>query len=173
MRKLDLCCFWRLLLLWLGLISGLSSFGGPIISEFMAANASGLADEDGDFSDWIEIHNPAAVPISLAGYHLTDDAANPGKWTFPAMTLNPGASLVVFASGKNRTDPAGQLHTDFQLSSDGRLTSPQAPARLIANGAQALSVSQAAQQARTQMSPPRRPLFGTGYSGLSAITDSC
>jgi hypothetical protein len=30
----------------------------PFISEFMAANNSGLRDSDGDFSDWIEIYNP-------------------------------------------------------------------------------------------------------------------
>ena len=30
----------------------------PVISEFMADNDTVLADEDGDFSDWIEIHNP-------------------------------------------------------------------------------------------------------------------
>ncbi len=32
----------------------------PLITEFMASNDSTLADEDGDFSDWIEIHNPDA-----------------------------------------------------------------------------------------------------------------
>ena len=114
-----LCTFWRWLPLWLALIGGTSSFGAPIISEFMAWNSSGLADEDGDFADWIEIFNPEDVPISLAGYHLTDKATNPGKWTFPAMTLNPGAYLVVFASGKNRTDPTGRLHTNFKLSAAG------------------------------------------------------
>jgi len=73
----------------------------------MAANDSVLADEDGEFSDWIEIQNPQGVPISLAGYHLTDNAANPGKWTLPALTLDAGGYLILFASGKNRTDPAG------------------------------------------------------------------
>ena len=75
------------------------SFAAPRISEFMAANVSRLADEDGDFPDWIEVHNPDNVAVPLAGYHLTDDAANLDKWTFPAVTLNPGATLVAFASG--------------------------------------------------------------------------
>ncbi|MCI0741148.1 MAG: lamin tail domain-containing protein, partial [Gemmataceae bacterium] len=44
---------------------------GPILTEFMADNASGLQDADGENSDWIEIYNPEDVPISLAGYHLT------------------------------------------------------------------------------------------------------
>ena len=93
----------------------------------MAANDSVLADEDGEFSDWIEVHNPDSAPISLAGYHLTDNATNLNKWTFPAVTLNPGAYLVVFASGKNRVDPAGRLHTDFQLSADGEYLALVAP----------------------------------------------
>jgi hypothetical protein len=111
--------FWRLALLCLALVPDAFSLGAPIITEFMAANDSVLADEDGDYSDWIEITNPDSVPVSLAGYHLTDTPANPRKWTFPAVTLDPGSALVVFASGKNRTDPPGRLHTNFQLSSGG------------------------------------------------------
>jgi hypothetical protein len=104
-----------------------SSFGALRITEFMAANESGLRDEDGHFSDWIEIHNPDSTPVSLAGYHLTDSSSNPDKWTFPAVTLEPGAYLVVFASGKNRINPAGQLHTDFELSAEGEYLALIAP----------------------------------------------
>src|SRR5205823_2455496 len=107
------------LFLWLALAPAMTCFGAPLITEFMAANVSTLADEDGEFSDWIEIHNPDSTPISLAGYHLTDNATNLDKWTFPAVSLNPGAYLVVFASGKNRVNPAGRLHTNFQLAADG------------------------------------------------------
>lgn len=91
----------------------------PVISEFMAANSTTLADADGSFSDWIEIHNPDASAVSLAGWHLTDSAGSKTKWQFPAVTLAPGAYLVVFASNKNRTDPTGQLHTNFALSAGG------------------------------------------------------
>jgi CotH kinase protein/Lamin Tail Domain len=121
--------FWSFpcLFLWLVLAPDIASFGAPRITEFMAANDSALADEDGEFSDWIEVHNPDSAPISLAGYHLTDNATNLNKWTFPAVTLNPGAYLVVFASGKNRVDPAGRLHTDFQLSADGEYLALVAP----------------------------------------------
>ncbi len=127
MRECHLSSFSRSLLFWLALIFGTPGFGTPIISEFMAANESELADEDGDFSDWIEIHNPESVPVSLAGYHLTDNASNLDKWTFPAVTLEPGAYVVVFASGKNRTDPARPLHTDFQLSAEGEYLGLVAP----------------------------------------------
>ncbi|RYD36805.1 MAG: hypothetical protein EOP86_05040, partial [Verrucomicrobiaceae bacterium] len=108
------------------------SSGAPVISEFMASNKATLADEDGAFSDWIEIHNPDSAPVSLAGWKLTDNASSPDKWVFPAVTLQPGDFLVVFASGKNRTNPAGQLHTNFSLSAGGEYLGLRAPDGAVA-----------------------------------------
>ena len=48
----------------------------PVISEIMANNESILADIDGDFSDWIEIHNPGNADFNLEGLFLTDNADN-------------------------------------------------------------------------------------------------
>lgn len=90
-----------------------------VISEFMADNESTLADNDGDFSGWIEIHNPTALPINLAGYFLTDEENDPTKWAFPNLNLAAGAYMVVFASGKDRVNTAAPLHTNFQLSNGG------------------------------------------------------
>lgn len=89
------------------------------ITELVADNQGGLEDVDGDRSDWIELFNAGDAPVSLAGWRLTDDAADPDLWTFPDVTLGAGSHLVVFASGKNRVDPAGELHTNFRLSADG------------------------------------------------------
>ena len=55
----------------------------PFISEFMASNDLTIADGDGHFSDWIEVSNPTVGPINFDGWHLTDDAGNLDKWTFP------------------------------------------------------------------------------------------
>jgi len=98
---------------------GRSAFGEAIISEFMPDNARVLADEDGHFSDWIEIHNPASTAINLNGYYLSDDPQLLAKWRFPSVTLSPGGYLVVFASGKNRTTDPARLHTSFQLNASG------------------------------------------------------
>ncbi len=99
----------------------------PRISEFMAENTRTLADEDGDFSDWIEIFNPDAFPVNLSGYALTDDPLLPQKWVLPSVTIPGGGFLVVFASMKNRANPAGQLHTNFQLNSAGEYLALIAP----------------------------------------------
>jgi len=97
----------------------------PLITEFMASNNSTLADGDSAFSDWIELHNPTDTAMDLAGWHLTDDAADLGKWNFPSLpqaVLDPGEYLVVFASGQateSYVDPAGNLHTNFNIAAGG------------------------------------------------------
>ena len=58
--------------------------GQPQISEFLASNATTGEDEDGQASDWIEVHNPDDVPVDLAGHYLTDDPDNLTKWKFPS-----------------------------------------------------------------------------------------
>jgi hypothetical protein len=97
------------------------------ISEFMAANVSTLADEDGHFSDWVEIRNAGNTPGDLAGYRLTDNAGNRTLWTFPSVTVPAFGHVVVFASGKDRTDPAAPLHTNFSLNGDGEYLALVAP----------------------------------------------
>ncbi len=89
----------------------------PVISEFLATNLNGAEDEDGNHSDWIEIYNPDATPVNLAGWHLTDNVTRLDKWTFPAVTLAPKSFLVVWASNKDRN--VGQLHTNFKLDAAG------------------------------------------------------
>ena len=91
----------------------------PVISEFMAVNGDTLADQDGAYSDWIEIHNPTAGAVNLDGYYLTDDAASLTKWRLPAVALPSGGNLVVFASGKDRAVAGQQLHTNFSLDATG------------------------------------------------------
>lgn len=91
----------------------------PQITEFLAKNDSVLADWEGDFSDWIELMNPHSEPISLAGYQLTDDLDDPNPWTFPDITMEPGAFLIVFASDKVPPPEISELHANFKLSGDG------------------------------------------------------
>jgi hypothetical protein len=90
-----------------------------LITEVVASNDQGLKDDDKDRSDWIELYNAGDTPADLNGWHLTDDAREPTKWTFPSVTIQPQQYLVVFASGKDRANPAAPLHTNFQLSVSG------------------------------------------------------
>ncbi|MDX1521085.1 MAG: lamin tail domain-containing protein [Anaerolineae bacterium] len=89
-----------------------------IISELLAGNDIGPVDEDGEYTDWIEIYNRSDQPINLGGWYLTDDIARPQKWSFPDMILGSQEYLLIFASGKDRVlvEEGRNLHTNFKLS---------------------------------------------------------
>jgi hypothetical protein len=91
----------------------------PQILEIQADNSGGIEDEDGDASDWIELWNSNRFSYSLEGLYLSDDPGQPAKWSLPAVRLPPGGFLVVFASGKDRRDPAAELHANFRLNAGG------------------------------------------------------
>jgi len=89
---------------------------GLVINELMASNSGTIADELGDFDDWIEIYNGGTTAISLSGLALTDDLSNPTAYTFPAATIAPGEYILVWAD----EEPAqGDYHADFKLKSEG------------------------------------------------------
>ena len=89
--------------------------GQVVISEFMEKNRTVLRDEDGDFSDWIELRNRSDEAVDISGWNLSDRENQLG-WTLPEMSLQPGERIVIFASGKDRQGE--QLHTGFSLSGD-------------------------------------------------------
>ena len=92
---------------------------GLLITEFQAFNESTIQDEDNEYTDWIEIFNSGEAAVNLNGYYLTDSVAELTKWQFPAVTLQSGRFLVVFASGKDRRNPASELHTNFSIERNG------------------------------------------------------
>lgn len=105
-------------------LTAIFSFGSvalasPVISEFGASNGALLEDEDGDASDWIEIHNSGDVDFDLSGCFLSDDDSLERRWVFPDLTTLPaGERIIVFASGKDRSD-GDEFHTNFALSASG------------------------------------------------------
>jgi hypothetical protein len=89
------------------------------INEVMASNATTFADDDGDFSDWIELHNHGSEPVELFNYAISDDHNDPLKWLFPEIIIQPGEFLIIWASGKDRKIAGHALHTNFSLDSSG------------------------------------------------------
>lgn len=86
-----------------------------VINEVLISNKYGITDSYGERSDWVEIHNRSDSAVSLFGYYLTDDKAEPNKWAFPDVTIAPGEYLLVFCSGRETT-AEGELHASFSLS---------------------------------------------------------
>jgi hypothetical protein len=102
------------------------------INEVLSSNDSSEQDEDGDYSDWLEIWNDSDTAVNLDGWGLSDSDSNPFKWMFGAVTIQPGEFLVVWASSKNRpaVTNGNQLHASFAISAGGEellLTQPDGP----------------------------------------------
>jgi hypothetical protein len=90
--------------------------GLVLINELMADNRSAVPNA-GTYPDWVELHNPGAQPVDLAGWSLTD-SGNPRKYIFPTNTVLPaGGFLVVWCDDATNTTPG--LHTGFALDNDG------------------------------------------------------
>lgn len=90
-----------------------------VVNEFMSSNGSVMADDFNNYEDWIEFHNYGDDVVPLKGFFLSDDYSNPYKWMFPDVSIEPGQYLLVWASGKDRTDPDAPLHTNFSISRTG------------------------------------------------------
>src|SRR5687768_624188 len=73
-----------------------------VLNELSPANVSALADMEGESVDWIELYNGGREAVDLAGWALSDGSGDPREWVFPSLVLEPGAFLLVHASGKDR-----------------------------------------------------------------------
>ena len=86
------------------------------VNELMASNKEAVEAPDGSFPDWFELANFDAETVDLSGATLTDDAAEPGKFTFPeGSEIAPGEYLVLWADG----DGLAEDSVSFKLSADG------------------------------------------------------
>ncbi len=79
-----------------------------VINEGSSRNYRTVADENGEYHDWVELYNTTDQWVNLEGYSLSDDSTNTTMWTFPAMGIAPHGYLVVFCSGLDRQPRPGQ-----------------------------------------------------------------
>lgn len=85
------------------------------INEYMASNDGTVADEFGEYDDWIEIYNADDTPISLGNKYVSDNFNNPDKWQLPNVTLPSGGFLLIWAD--DQADQ-GDQHASFKLNKD-------------------------------------------------------
>jgi hypothetical protein len=91
----------------------------------MAANDHSVQSDDyEEYSDWLEIYNPALEAVDLSGYYLTEDLDDPMQWRIPDATIISGGGFIIFwADSRNIKN-----HTNFNISKSGEelgLFSPQ------------------------------------------------
>lgn len=75
--------------------------GQIVLNEIQSSNTNVLADEFGEYPDWIELFNHSNDAINLKGWQISDDTSNTSKWIFPDYTLEPNDYLVLYASGRD------------------------------------------------------------------------
>lgn len=85
----------------------------------MSSNKNSITDGDGENSDWIELYNSGDSDVDLTGMHLSDDDKRLNKWRFPYTIIPAKSFLIIWASGKDKVDTEGSLHTNFSISVDG------------------------------------------------------
>lgn len=87
--------------------------GDIVINEVVSANfrAAGTKPR---YADMIEVINAGESPVSLIEYCLSDDQHDPEQYTFPNISLAPGACFVVSC-----TEEKNERSTGFKISSDG------------------------------------------------------
>ena len=91
-----------------------------VINEIVASNSL-IADEYGQYDDYLEIYNNGTREVNIAGWYLSDTPANPTLHQIPSTnaqltTIPAKGRLVIRADG----EPAqGELHANFKLSKDG------------------------------------------------------
>jgi hypothetical protein len=91
-----------------------------------------LTRGDWPLTDAVEIHNPTAAPVDLAGWWLSDDPNQPRKFALPSRLLPPGGYTVFYEDNddnpaNNATLPPEFFGGAFALGADGdeiRLASP-------------------------------------------------
>ncbi len=89
-----------------------------VINELMAANTDSIADPQGQYEDWLELHNITDKPVLLTGMYLTDKVDNLKKWKFPKnTTIPPRGYLIVWLDEDGKA--AEGLHANFKLSQNG------------------------------------------------------
>jgi len=107
-----------------GMVNGAQANKDPyydplIISEVMAVNTSAVPDENGEFSDYVEIYNSGDSPINLKGVGLSD-RSDRIKFLFPDYEIPAKGFVVVFATNRNIINPQlGIFHAKFKLTSIG------------------------------------------------------
>ena len=91
---------------------------GVVVSEVMSKNTHVLLDDFGGYSDWIELRNESASPVDLSGWMVMSESAA-DAFVFSRESLQPGETLLIFASGRSQTRSGYVYHAPFRLSASG------------------------------------------------------
>lgn len=87
-----------------------------VISELLINNVSSLPDENGKFSDVLELYNRSDKRVYLGNYYVSDSYEQRFAYRLPDMYLEAGSYLLLYCDGGNYIAGSGQIHTNFGIS---------------------------------------------------------
>jgi hypothetical protein len=105
-----------------GFSNSLPAYTGPVLNEVMTRNRTGAVDSLGHRAQWVEVYNPGAAALNLAGMKLGKESGKDDQWTFPAGAMIPanGYRIVWFdASRPASTINGNDLNSGLFLSGNG------------------------------------------------------
>ena len=84
-----------------------------VINEILPDNRGNFINKSGEYSGYIEIINNSDKSVNISNYSLSNNESVSFKWQIPNTVLGSGEVLLVYTSGKSRTE--GELSTSFKL----------------------------------------------------------
>jgi len=90
--------------------------GGLVINEIMAGNVNAVADQNGEYDDWVELYNGNSFNLNLNGYYLSDNENDLTKWTFSNTIIPAYGYLIIWCDTAGNSQSG--LHTTYRLSAD-------------------------------------------------------
>ena len=105
-------------------IDGLKDFNDKIrknpndlmINEVMNSNNTYLAQNGGNYYDWIELYNNSDKTINLSDYSITTDVDNKTLYKLENKELKPGEYYILMASGETKYSNSKYKHANFKIS---------------------------------------------------------
>ena len=91
------------------------------ISEILIANRMSLPDEQGIYTDVVELYNPTGTAIRLSGWCLSDQASQRFRYRLPDVSIAPGGYLLIHCDGENYLSDEGTIHANFALTAQEEL----------------------------------------------------
>lgn len=87
-----------------------------VINEACSSNFTVICDENGNYSDYVELYNPLSEPVCLTGWYLSDDNKEPCKHALEGITVPAGGYALIWLDGSEAGDA---YHASFRLSRSG------------------------------------------------------
>ena len=98
------------------LVATFNAFSQVVINEYSCSNRDIIADQNGNYEDYIELYNSSGSTVDLTGYYLSDDYSALTKWAFPSgISIPANGFLKVWASSKDEV-VGTNIHTNFKLT---------------------------------------------------------